>query len=237
MNEARLKCAGEHLVVVVHAAWLQVPAQGMKVFGEEMRPIPLQIVVKGYTKSKNDFLFDKRLTDHISTVVQQYSHGKPSLVFCPSRLGSVATASRLLQDSKSFSKESQYISNESQKTSLAEAARSVRNSTLRECIRGGIGFHHAALEPSDRSVVESLFNQKILKIVCTTSTLAVGVNMPAYLVVIKGTKRYCGSSGGGYQDYDYSSCLQMVGRAGRPQFDQAGMAVIMTENCVRFVER
>ena len=220
-------------MVVIHAAWLQVPAQGMKVFGEEMRPIPLQIVVKGYTKSKNDFLFDKRLTDHIGKVVQQYSQGKPTLVFCPSRLGSVATASKLLQDSVSFSKESQYITSDSQRSSLKDAASSVRNSTLRDCIRGGVGFHHAALEPSDRSVVESLFNQKILRIVCTTSTLAVGVNMPAYLVVIKGTKRYCGSSGGGYQDYDYSTCLQMVGRAGRPQFDQAGMAVIMTENDVR----
>lgn len=73
-----------------------------------------------------------------------------------------------------------------------------------------------------------------LKVLCTTSTLAVGVNLPARLVVIKGTRRWSNEGGTkGYQEYDRSTCLQMMGRAGRPQFDTHGVAVIMTQAQVR----
>ena len=72
-----------------------------------------------------------------------------------------------------------------------------------------------------------------MQVLCTTSTLAMGVNLPAHLVVIKGTRRWCGADeggdGNGYKEYDRSTCLQMIGRAGRPQYDNEGVAVIMTE--------
>ena len=73
-----------------------------------------------------------------------------------------------------------------------------------------------------------------MKVLCTTSTLAMGVNLPAHLVVLKGTRRWTAESGetAGYQEYDRSTCLQMIGRAGRPQFDTEGVAVIMTQKQV-----
>ncbi len=52
------------------------------------------------------------------------------------------------------------------------------------------------------------------------------VNFPAYLVVVKDTKQY---SMGRFVDIDTSQVLQMIGRAGRPQFDSSGVAVIMTD--------
>ena len=45
----------------------------------------------------------------------------------------------------------------------------------------GLAFHHAALEPADRSTVEALFKDRKIAVLCTTSTLAVGVNLPAHL--------------------------------------------------------
>ena len=73
-----------------------------------------------------------------------------------------------------------------------------------------------------------------VQVLCTTSTLAMGVNLPAHLVVLKGTRRWCSDAGetAGYQEYDRSTCLQMMGRAGRPQFDTEGVAVIMTQKQV-----
>ncbi len=99
--------------------------------------------------------------------------------------------------------------------------------------------HGSGMEAKDRAVVEQLFRERAIQVLCTTSTLALGVNLPAFLVVIKGTRLYVGSQegaatgGAGYREYDRSTCLQMVGRAGRPQFDSHGLAVIMTTVDVR----
>jgi activating signal cointegrator complex subunit 3 len=73
--------------------------------------------------------------------------------------------------------------------------------------------------------VEELFvNGKIQVLVCT-STLAWGVNFPAHLVVIKGTEYFDGKTGR-YVDFAVTDILQMMGRAGRPQFDtQVGMVL------------
>ena len=50
--------------------------------------------------------------------------------------------------------------------------------------------------------------------VVSTSTLAMGVNLPVHLVIIKSTQRYVMGS---YQEYSETQILQMIGRAGRPQ--------------------
>ena len=63
--------------------------------------------------------------------------------------------------------------------------------------------------------------------ICTTSTLAQGVNLPARLVVIKSTACYRGA-GIGYSDYTPLEIEQMMGRAGRPQYDTKGVVAIMT---------
>lgn len=68
-------------------------------------------------------------------------------------------------------------------------------------------------------------NNKIQILVCT-STLAWGVNLPAHLVIIKGTEYYDGKAKR-YVDFPITDILQMMGRAGRPQYDQHGKAVIL----------
>lgn len=59
----------------------------------------------------------------------------------------------------------------------------------------------------------------------TTSTLSMGVNLPANLVIIKSTMQYADNT---YKEYPESALFQMIGRAGRPQFDTSATAVIMT---------
>lgn len=123
---------------------------------------------------------------------------------------------------------------------------------LQRVLFRGVAYHHAGLEIEDRRVVESAFSQGKIRALCATSTLAMGVNLPAHLVVIKGTKAWRGP-GNGYQDLEsatlvssnpgfrwlsvpflshFLTCfkLQMIGRAGRPGFDTEGTAVIMTDN-------
>ncbi|CAM9166116.1 unnamed protein product, partial [Ectocarpus sp. 12 AP-2014] len=65
-----------------------------------------------------------------------------------------------------------------------------------------------------------------LAVLVATTTLAMGVNLPARLVVIKGTNQYRGAQG--YKEMPRSAILQMIGRAGRQGFDSSGVAVVMT---------
>jgi ATP-dependent DNA helicase HFM1/MER3 len=83
---------------------------------------------------------------------------------------------------------------------------------LGRLVRSGISYHHAGLEYNDRKNVESLFLNGITKIICSTSTLAMGVNLPAHMVIIKGTQTWAASS---FKEYNESELLQMLGRAGR----------------------
>lgn len=75
--------------------------------------------------------------------------------------------------------------------------------------------------------MENAFRQNQLKVLVTTQTLAVGVNLPCYLVIIKGSQGY--KSGAGYQEYTPSEIFQMLGRAGRPQYEPEGQLVLLTE--------
>ena len=62
---------------------------------------------------------------------------------------------------------------------------------------------------NDRSIVETLFEHGCIHVVCTTSTLALGVNLPVYLVVIKGTVQWKGG-GKGYEEISDAMLQQMV---------------------------
>ncbi|KAI8504903.1 ATP-dependent DNA helicase MER3 [Branchiostoma belcheri] len=79
----------------------------------------------------------------------------------------------------------------------------------------GVAYHHAGLEPTDRKAIETAFtHQGDIPVLISTSTLAMGVNLPAHLVIIKSTLHYtCGM----YEEYSELQVLQMIGRAGRPQ--------------------
>ena len=65
-----------------------------------------------------------------------------------------------------------------------------RNKEMKELFQYGFGIHHAGMLRSDRTMTEKMFQEGALKVLCCTATLAWGVNLPAYAVVIKGTQVY-----------------------------------------------
>jgi ATP-dependent DNA helicase HFM1/MER3 len=98
--------------------------------------------------------------------------------------------------------------------------------TIADCAPASVAFHHAGLDPQDRHTVESAYLAGDVNVICCTSTLAVGVNLPCHFVILKSTMTY---QGGAFKEYSDLEIMQMLGRAGRPQFDQSGVAVIMTK--------
>lgn len=182
--------------------------------------------VLGFQSKGNDYFFDRILDSKLWGVIQQYSQRKPTLVFTSSRASTVSSASKLLESCSQNG--SSYVSNDQQKERLFKAAGKVNNDPqLSACIMSGIGYHHAGMAPENRTLVESLFaTGSDIMVVIATSTLAVGVNLPAYLVVIRSTNFHTKD---GTEEISPLQIRQMIGRAGRPQFgDLSAAAVIMT---------
>jgi activating signal cointegrator complex subunit 3 len=107
-----------------------------------------------------------------------------------------------------------------------DLAGTMKDTALQHTLAFGIGIHHAGLCERDRSTVEELFCGGKMQVLVCTSTLAWGVNFPAHLVIIKGTEYFDGKLSR-YVVFPITDVLQMMGRAGRPQFDTHGVAVIM----------
>jgi ATP-dependent DNA helicase HFM1/MER3 len=72
------------------STWLGVSDRGCKEYGEEMRPVQIQTIVRGFPAAKNDFLFEKRLNEKVFQVIQEHWGQKPVLAFCSSRRGVVS---------------------------------------------------------------------------------------------------------------------------------------------------
>jgi len=99
---------------------------------------------------------------------------------------------------------------------------------LAGCVVNGIAFHHAGLTPKQRDLIETNFKEGNIKIICSTPTLAIGVDMPAFRAVIRDLKRYGGRWG--MQDIPVLEYHQMAGRAGRPSFDKWGEAITIAKS-------
>ncbi|KAL5058416.1 hypothetical protein RYX36_030020 [Vicia faba] len=209
------------------AKWLLVPDQGIKRFGEEMRPVKLTTKVFGYAPAKNDFLFEKVGVQRISDILMQYSKGKSALIFCSTRKGAQEAAQRLAQIVMNFGQSNPFVKSREQQDQLREASLSLSDKQMQSYILYGVGYHNGGLCLKDRSIVEGLFLKGDIQVLCTTNTLAHGINLPAHTVVIKSTQHF-NKEKGLYMEYDRSTILQMSGRAGRPPFDDTGMVIIMT---------
>ena len=107
-----------------------------------------------------------------------------------------------------------------EKTSLTD--------TLSFAVSKGASFHHAGLSTEHRRIVERAFKAGTLKILTATPTLAAGVNLPARTVVIGNYKRFV--AGYGMYPITVLEYKQMSGRAGRPQYDPYGEAILIASS-------
>ena len=203
-----LSCVGE---------FVQAKPENVLAFDASFRPVPLTVHVMGYAAQSSDFWFEKSLEKKVPEVLARYSSGRPSLIFCTSRKSAEETTQILGRTTSSWHQDPALL-----------AASQQFSGKLKEAVLKGVAFHHANLQPWERALVEGLFRDRKLRALCCTSTLAMGVNLPAHLVVIKSTAQWQGKAVG-YAQMPRSTILQMMGRAGRPGLDDSGVAVIMTD--------
>lgn len=190
------------------AEWL-----GAELVTSEWRPVGLkeEVAVKG----------DEGLAD----VVAKSLKGGQVMVFVNSRKSAEAVAEKLGRELK--------LLQTLEAGGIAEAVEDVINPPTRQClrlggcVRGGTAFHHAGLVNEQRTLVENGFKAGCIKVIVATPTLAAGVNLPARTVVLRDVKRYANE---GLAYIDVLEYKQMVGRAGRPRYDDRGYAITLAKD-------
>ncbi|TVU47946.1 hypothetical protein EJB05_07564 [Eragrostis curvula] len=211
------------------AQFLRVnPETGLFYFDSSYRPVPLAqqyigISERDYTKRNelfNTLCYEK--------VVESIKQGHQALVFVHTRKDTGKTA-RTLIDLAAKAGELELFSNAEhpQFELIKKDVSKAKSREVVEFFESGFGIHNAGMIRSDRSLMERLFADGLLKVLVCTATLAWGVNLPAHTVVIKGTQLY-DPKAGGWRDLGMLDVMQIFGRAGRPQFDKSGEGIIIT---------
>ncbi|CRL02261.1 CLUMA_CG015304, isoform A [Clunio marinus] len=208
------------------ANWLEIGQMGLYNFKPSVRPVPLSVHISGFP--------GKHYCPRMATMnrpafqaIRQYSPCTPALIFVSSRRQTRITALDLIAFLAGEDNPKQFLN--LPEDELDQILMGIKDNNLKLTLAFGIGLHHAGLQEKDRKVCEELFLNRKIQILIATSTLAWGVNLPAHLVIIKGTEFY-DKKINRYVDMPITDVLQMMGRAGRPQFGNEGIACVFVHD-------
>eukprot|EP01135_Chromosphaera_perkinsii_P001316 Nk52_evm43s164 gene=Nk52_evmTU43s164 len=208
------------------ADWLGIEKIGLFNFRPSVRPVPLEVHIAGFP-GKHYCPRMATMNKPCYAAIMTHSPSKPCLIFVSSRRQTRLTALDIISYTAGAENPKQFLSLTDEE--LDSILLTIQDSSLKLTLNFGIGLHHAGLHENDRNIVEHLFATQKIQVLVATSTLAWGVNLPAHLVIVKGTEYFDGKTKM-YVDYPITDVLQMMGRAGRPQFDDEGKAVILVQD-------
>ncbi|WP_332897752.1 DEAD/DEAH box helicase [Haladaptatus sp. CMSO5] len=206
------------------ADWLGAVPETTLEFDDAYRPVDLHADVQTYTHGDNSFA-DKyrRLYRAIDLAEPHIRDGGQALVFVASRQDTVQAAKKardeLAERDIPIGARGDY--------DFHTDAQKLQNNTLKNSVTDGVAFHHAGLSKEDKDAVEQWFREGKIQLLFSTSTLAWGVNLPARCVVIRDTKLHDPLEG--EVDMSPLDVLQMLGRAGRPGYDDVGYGWVVCD--------
>lgn len=216
------------------AAWLNAES-----IQSNFRPVKLRIGVvyentihykEGPKKVMHkEMLAGSSSTQELRIVEDTLSRNKQALLFYSTRKHAEYGAERISGAIKKSLKEDE-------RSELKKISDKILNSfavpteqciSLSKLVMNGVAFHHAGLLPEQRIYVEEAFKNNVLKAICATTTLSLGVNMPAHTVLVKDIYRYDGE---GSVHIGINEVMQLFGRAGRPKYDTEGRALLIASS-------
>jgi len=187
---------------------------------ELTRRVSMQLVES--RERKVPLVHDFREETLIDTVKQlSYDGDVPAIVFVFGRELCFEVA-RLLKSCRRFSTDEE----KERIDALCDAALLPGGAAkeLRPLLTHGIGIHHAGILPRYKQLVEELALERLIKFVVSTETIAAGINLPARTVVFPSLRKFIKKEPRLVTAAEYH---QMAGRAGRPQFDDRGLAITL----------
>lgn len=217
----RIRRQVNNLQIVILSATVEAPGEiadwlDCHLVESSDRPVPLTYKI---IQTKNKPQTIKQL---VMTTIQ--GDGQ-TLVFHRTRREAEASAARLAPDLGR-----QFTSLE--KAELDKELQSIENhnidipSNLGILLRQGVAYHHAGLDHRSRMLIEKLFAKGMVRLICATTTLAAGMNLPARTVVLSTTR----SPDDYHSTISANTAHQMLGRAGRPGYDSKGFGIVLVDS-------
>ena len=203
-----------------------------KLFVSDFRPTKLHEGVyfdNKITFSKHTYKTTEDMEAEASIMKNTLELKKQCLFFVSSRRNAESLAERLIgvtnsslkpEDKKQLEKISKEI------LSVLESP-TKQCKRLSNCVLNGTAFHHAGLMKKQKEILETNFRKGLIKVISATPTLAIGVNLPAFRVIIRDFKRF---SGFGMNYIPVMEYKQMSGRAGRPEYDSFGESILVAKS-------
>ncbi|CAK8540099.1 unnamed protein product [Lathyrus sativus] len=201
--------------------------KGLFYFDNSYRPVPLSQQYVGITVKKplqrfqlmNDICYEK---------VMGVAGKHQVLIFVHSRKETAKTARAIRDAALANDTLGRFLKEDSASREILHTHTDlVKSSDLKDLLPYGFAIHHAGMTRTDRQLVEDLFADGHAQVLVSTATLAWGVNLPAHTVIIKGTQIY-NPEKGAWTELSPLDVMQMLGRAGRPQYDSYGEGIIVT---------
>lgn len=201
--------------------------KGLFHFDNSYRPVPLSQQYIGITVKKplqrfqlmNDLCYEK---------VMAVAGKHQVLIFVHSRKETSKTARAIRDAALANDTLGKFLKEDSASREILHTHTDlVKSNDLKDLLPYGFAIHHAGMTRVDRQLVEDLFADGHIQVLVSTATLAWGVNLPAHSVIIKGTQIY-NPEKGAWTELSPLDVMQMLGRAGRPQFDSYGEGIIIT---------
>ena len=209
------------------ASWIEsIHNKPIKVVIEENRPVPLHFLFQCQNEVVDKIERLKRLRsskpNRLNSLIDylRANDGLPAIYFVFSR----KRAEELAQDLYGFkfldAKETRAITQMYEDLLVRFNLKHEQSAQiLYPLVQRGIAYHHAGMLPTLKEVIERLFTSRLLKVIFTTETFALGINMPSRSVMFDGLRKFYGTYVRNLKTRDF---YQMAGRAGRRGIDKEG---------------
>ncbi|MFH1338421.1 MAG: DEAD/DEAH box helicase, partial [Candidatus Omnitrophota bacterium] len=216
------------------AGWIEsVQKRPLKIVVEEKRPVPLRFLFQCKNEVADDLSDLKKLAasrgpkkfhsaNRIVTLINyiRRNNGLPCIWFVFSRRRTEDLAFELYSfDFLDESEKTRIVSLYNELCRRFDLTGEESANRIYYLIQKGIAYHHAGMLPTLKEVIEQLFTSRLLKVIFTTETFALGINMPARSVVFDNLRKYYGRYVRILKVRDF---YQMAGRAGRRGMDKVG---------------
>jgi helicase len=199
----------------------------------DYRPVKLEKGVafnnKAYYLESEEELAGSSSIPEIRIVQDTLNKKKQILIFYGTKRNAEASADKI-----AYAVEEQLTKEEKMK--LAELSNEILHALgrptvqcerLAKVVAKGVAFHHSGLVNAQRHAIENAFRNNVLKAICSTTTLGLGVNLPAHTVLVRDTSRY--NDAAGSEKMSVNEVTQLFGRAGRPKYDKEGRALLIAK--------